>query len=442
MRVPQFIREIGEQPYRRKIFWSLRTTYILVLFFLIVAFFIDRLKITTLGWVLYTAVLVKLAVNTMAWVCTRRRRAVLIANGLNLTTDLLAMTAAIYFTGGQLSPLFALYIIEITGIALLANLGITLLVSITALCLYGAMAVLIRTGTLPQYPPFMALTPGGHLTWGYLVLDGAMLALFLGIVTYFTASTLRLLRDRERKLEAKTVELMEAGRLKSQFMANITHELRTPIHGTLGLASLLDDGVYGPVTAKQKEALEGITRSAENLLKLIDELLDLARAEAGRMEVKKAAVDVNEVVRGVAAAARWMMGKKSLDLAVEVPPGLPDPVTDRGKLVQILVNLLSNAIKFTPEGGRIRVRAETAGPGHICISVADTGIGIDARDIPHIFEEFRQVDGSSSRQYGGVGLGLSVVKRLTDLLGGEIRVESAPGRGSTFTLRIPVKSTD
>jgi signal transduction histidine kinase len=221
-------------------------------------------------------------------------------------------------------------------------------------------------------------------------------------------------------------------------MVNVTHELRTPLHGILGLSDLLREGIYGPVTERQKESLAGIDLSAKNLLELIDSLLLLARAEAAQIELAVAPVAIGEVVDRVAATGRWMRGRKELTIEVAVGGDLPVVDTDRGKLVQILVNLLANAIKFTPEGGRVAIAARRAGEG-VEVLVSDTGIGIPERELGRIFEAFHQVDGSSSRAYGGVGIGLSLVRTLACMLGGEITVESVEGKGSTFTVRLPAR---
>jgi signal transduction histidine kinase len=222
-------------------------------------------------------------------------------------------------------------------------------------------------------------------------------------------------------------------------MVNVTHELRTPLHGILGLSDLLGNGVYGPVTEPQREAVQGIEQSARSLLELIDALLLLARSEAAKLEVVVAPVAIAEVVGSVAATGRWMRGRRDLTVDVSVAADLPPLTTDRGKLAQILVNLLANAIKFTPDGGRVTIDARREGDG-LAVSVSDTGIGIPAMELARIFDEFHQVDGSSSRAYGGVGLGLALSQRLARALGGEVRVASVEGKGSTFTVTLPWSS--
>jgi signal transduction histidine kinase len=254
----------------------------------------------------------------------------------------------------------------------------------------------------------------------------------------YVAIIVQRLREKEGALEERARELLEAAVEKSQFMVNVTHELRTPLHGILGLSDLLREGIYGPVTDPQRESIAGIELSARSLLELIDGLLLLARAEAAKLELSVAPVVVEDVVTRVAASGRWMRGTKELTIDVDVAGDLPELHTDRGKLAQILVNLLANAIKFTPPGGRVAIEARAAGDG-VTVAVSDTGIGIPARELDRIFGAFHQVDGSSSRAYGGVGLGLTLVRTLARMLGGEVSVSSVEGQGSTFTLRLPAR---
>jgi signal transduction histidine kinase len=263
---------------------------------------------------------------------------------------------------------------------------------------------------------------------------------FVGIVTIGPSAYVAILVDRLRKneqaLARRARELVEAGRAKGEFTANITHELRTPLHGILGLGELLEDGTYGPTTEKQRTALRDIRTSAGSLLELIDSLLVVARAEALRLEVTRAPVDVGEVIQSVVATGKMLVGARALDVRAEIRGELPRIDTDRKKLVQILVNLLANAIKFTPDDGRVSVEARAEERG-VRIAVRDTGRGIPRDALPRIFEPYFQVDGSPVREHGGAGIGLSVVRTLAEVLEIEIAVESEPGRGSTFTLLLP-----
>jgi signal transduction histidine kinase len=221
-------------------------------------------------------------------------------------------------------------------------------------------------------------------------------------------------------------------------MTNITHELRTPIHGVMGLTEVIESGVYGEVTDKQREALVGIRKSADGLLRMVDDLLQLAKAESGKIRVNRSRFSVEELLERSVSAARWMQGRKNLTIELDVAADMPEIESDPVMVGHVVVNLLSNAIKFTPEDGRIFVRARMRDSHTAEIAVQDTGVGIPAKELPHIFDEFRQVDGTSSRRYGGAGLGLSLVKTVTESLGGEVTVASRPDRGSTFTVCLPV----
>ncbi len=441
MRVPSFIAEMGEPRHRQRLVTSVKTGYLTVFGFFALALLADRLGVVPFRQAFLVPMAVKLATNTAAMLTLRAPRAALWTATLNVATDMFTMTAVIYFTGGELSPLFPIYLIEITVVALLGNVGITVLCAVGAIAMYTAMAVLVRAGVLPPTLPPVAVT--GGLTTRYVVVDAAYAAFVLGVPTYYAARILRDLRAKQQALEERTRQLVEAGRQKSQFMANVTHELRTPIHGICGLSDLVESGVYGPVTPKQRDAQQAIKRSARSLLALIDDLLELARADAGKLEVRPEPTDVEELVSAVVAAARWMVGTKALTVKADVAAQLPTVETDPRALRQVLVNLLSNAAKFTPEGGEVTVhasaRAGSAGEGPaVRIEVRDSGIGIAPADRARIFDEFHQVDGSAERQYGGVGLGLSVVRRLTEAIGASVEVQSEEGRGSTFAVVVPV----
>jgi signal transduction histidine kinase len=219
-------------------------------------------------------------------------------------------------------------------------------------------------------------------------------------------------------------------------MANVTHELRTPIHGICGVSDLVSAGIYGPITDEQRDAQRTIRHSAKRLLGLIDDLLALSRAEVGRIVVTHAPIGVDTLVTEALEDVRAMLGTKRLELTGHVEAALPDLRTDGPKLMQVLVNLLANAVKFTPEGGQIALRAFTAGD-HVAFEVSDSGIGIPEGELPRIFEVFRQVDGSDEREFGGVGLGLALVKQLVTALGGTVEVASEQGSGTRFTVKLP-----
>jgi signal transduction histidine kinase len=318
--------------------------------------------------------------------------------------------------------------------ALLTNVGLTLTTTVGCFGFYAAMAILTVRGVLPQMPPLVASTD--QITPAAV----ACMIGFVGIVTIGPAAYVAIivdqLRKNERALARRAQELVEASRTRSEFTANITHELRTPLHGILGLGELLQDEIYGPVTPKQRDAVSNIRQSATSLLELIDSLLVLARAEALRLEVSRAPVDLEEVITSVVATGKMLVGSRELEVRADIQGELPSISTDRRKLVQILVNLLANAIKFTPDDGRVSVEARAEGE-RVRIAVKDTGRGIPKEALDRIFEPYFQIDGSPVREHGGAGIGLSVVRTLSEVLGIAIEVQSEPGRGSTFTLVVP-----
>jgi signal transduction histidine kinase len=434
VRYPSFIEELRGPFYRRRLRMGIYSGYALAALFATLALVGQAVGLVPWTWSFYVLIAVKVATNTAALICLDRGRYVLETQGLNTVTDIVVMTGAIYFTGGEVSPLFPIYVILISVVALLSNLQVTLITAAGTWLAYSAMAVATHSGLLPQQPA-PAVT-GIAIEPGYLVTDLVYAALVLGVPTFYTSLILRSLARKRRELELRNAELIEAGKQKSQFMANVTHELRTPIHGICGLSELLETGIYGPMTDQQKKAIDSIRRSAKGQLQLVDELLTLSRAEVGKIELRPEELSVAEVVDGVVAAVSWMLGTRKVTLTHDVPDDLR-MVTDRARLNQILINLVSNAAKFTPEGGRISVTARPQPGDRIAIEVADTGCGIPADQLDQIFEAFRQVDGSDEREFGGVGLGLSLVSRLTELLGGEIAVDSEVDVGTTFCLTLP-----
>ncbi|HEX2207828.1 MAG TPA: HAMP domain-containing sensor histidine kinase [Longimicrobium sp.] len=248
------------------------------------------------------------------------------------------------------------------------------------------------------------------------------------------------LQEQNRQLAWQGQELERAYRHKSEFLASMSHELRTPINALLGYTALLRERIYGELTDRQEEALGRMQSSSEHLLELVNDILDLARIEAGRMPVHLEPVSLAALVASVVDSVEPLGRAKGLALEVDVPAELPALITDRTRVKQIVLNLLSNAVKFTREG-RVSVSARALPELEaVELRVADTGIGIAPEALPGIFEDFRQVDQSSTREFGGTGLGLSIVRKLLGLLGGSIRAESAPGVGSTFTVVLPLRS--
>ena len=250
--------------------------------------------------------------------------------------------------------------------------------------------------------------------------------------------------------EKRAQELAEANRLRSQFLANISHELRTPMNSILGFSETMISGLYGNLNEKQRSRMERIQRNGANLLALIDDLLDLSKIDAGRMAIAEESIDIRDLVRASFQSVESTAQDKGLDLVFDPPEEVPLITGDSLRVRQIINNLVGNAVKFTAEGS-VTVSLESKEevtlapkPGEperqevLWVSITDTGIGISLEDQLIVFDEFRQVDGSTTRQYGGTGLGLAISKRLVEMMGGRIWVDSEVGVGSTFTFVLPV----
>ncbi len=246
------------------------------------------------------------------------------------------------------------------------------------------------------------------------------------------------LKGERDKLEMTSLELAAASKTKSEFLANMSHELRTPLNSIIGFSEILHDGMFGPVNEKQAKYINNVLVSGKHLLQLINDILDLSKVEAGKMELVCEDFPVSDAINEVRTLTASIAAKKSIVVDLSVDEGLTTIHADEGKFKQILYNLLSNAIKFTPEGGSVTVDARRRGDVAE-ISVADTGIGISKKDQKKIFQPFMQADASTSREYGGTGLGLSLVKKFSELHGGTVWIESEPGKGSTFTFTIPIE---
>jgi two-component system sensor histidine kinase BarA len=237
------------------------------------------------------------------------------------------------------------------------------------------------------------------------------------------------------ELARTNLALYESNRLKSDFLATMSHELRTPLNSILGFSDLMLTNPNLP--EKMRRWAGNIQSSGKQLLALINDLLDLAKIEAGKMEVKPELLSLGDLADGLVTMHRPQAEKKNIDLRAVVETGLPPVRQDGGKLRQILTNLLTNAIKFTPEGGRVLLRAEADGPD-LVLTVSDTGVGIAPADQELVFEKFRQAASPMTREHEGTGLGLSIVRELSKLLGGDVTLKSEVGRGSTFTVRLPL----
>ena len=257
--------------------------------------------------------------------------------------------------------------------------------------------------------------------------------------TFATQSVLAIQNARLfREIEAKGRELEAANRHKSEFLANVSHELRTPLNAIIGFSEVLQERLFGELNDKQAEYTDDILSSGRHLLSLINDILDLSKIEAGRMELELTQFHLPDAIENALLLVRERASRYGIKLERIIDEGLGDFTGDERKVKQILVNILSNAVKFTPEGGRIKVEARL-GERAAIISVIDTGVGIAKEDQEAIFEEFRQASGNYAHKREGTGLGLTLTKRFVEMHGGKIWVESELGKGSTFTFTLPIR---
>ncbi len=245
------------------------------------------------------------------------------------------------------------------------------------------------------------------------------------------------IRRRSEELELQNRRIQEASRLKSELLANMSHELRTPLNAIIGFAELLHDGHVEPSRPEFREFLGDILTSGRHLLQLINDVLDLAKVEAGRLEFRPEPADLTKILGEVCATLRTVAAGKRIRIETQVDPALGDLVLDAGRLKQVVYNYLSNALKFTPPGGRVIVRASAADRDQFRLEVEDTGIGIAPRDLGRLFVEFQQLESGSGKRHQGTGLGLALTKRLVEAQGGSVGVTSVIGTGSTFHAILP-----
>ncbi len=301
--------------------------------------------------------------------------------------------------------------------------------------LIGNLVVMIVVGGAAFYLVFDRSRTGGVVILGLT----AALVFYVGIL--LTTARHRRLKSENQRLEklveSRTEELRELNRHKSEFLANMSHELRTPLNAIIGFSEVMISGMAGPQSDKQREFCADIRDSGKHLLSLINDILDLSKVEAGRMELDVTRFDVPQALANACALVRGRAEGHAIQLETLIAENVGEFEGDERKFKQIVLNLLTNAIKFTPEGGSVALAAQRSDGAYV-FSVKDTGIGIAAEDQERVFEEFRQVGVDSARKAEGTGLGLSLTKRLVELHGGRISIESAPGHGSTFTFNLPI----
>jgi PAS domain S-box-containing protein len=250
-------------------------------------------------------------------------------------------------------------------------------------------------------------------------------------------------RERiERALSDKNTELESAAEAKDRFMATMSHELRTPLNGIIGFAEFLVDGKPGALNAKQKEYLDDILKSGKHLLDLVNDILDLAKVQAGKMELNPETFSLGKAIEEVCAVTKPMARHKSIQVEVTIEPGIDRVTLDQQKFKQIAYNLLSNAIKFNDDDGKVKVLAGPHDSNCFKLVVKDTGIGIKPEDIGRLFKEFEQLKSGASRRHEGTGLGLALTRKIVELQGGTITVESEEGKGSSFIVLLPLVITE
>ena len=245
------------------------------------------------------------------------------------------------------------------------------------------------------------------------------------------------LRAQNLKLEERNQRIEAANRTKTEFLGNMSHELRSPLNGIIGFSELLYDGKLGALPERPKEFVGRIHASASHLLQLINGLLDLSKIEAGHLEFLPERLLVSQLIHEVTGVLATLAAKKGIRMEIEIDKSVDEVTIDSGRLRQVLYNYLSNALKFTADAGRVIVRARREGQDNFRLEVEDDGIGIRADDLPKLFVEFRQLDGGAAKKFQGTGLGLSLTKRLVEAQGGSVSVTSQFGHGSTFIAVLP-----
>jgi PAS domain S-box-containing protein len=248
----------------------------------------------------------------------------------------------------------------------------------------------------------------------------------------------RTVAERTAQLQLAKERAEAAGRAKSEFMASMSHELRTPLNGIIGFSEFLVDGKPGALNPKQKEYLQDILNSGRHLLQLINDVLDLAKVEAGKIELIPEVFALGKAIGEVCSVAGPIAQKKQIIVGVSIAPELTEVMLDQMRFKQVVYNLLSNALKFTDGGGRVEIHCAANGSDSFKLAVKDTGIGIKAEDLTRLFKEFEQIESGAARRYEGTGLGLALTRKIVEMQGGCINVSSEVGKGTTFTVILPL----
>ncbi|MFC1824009.1 sensor histidine kinase [Thermodesulfobacteriota bacterium] len=351
--------------------------------------------------------------------------------------EIIGYTGVIYFLGGvnalYLSPIYAALIAYVGAVGHPIHPFIVASLCGATLC---SMAGLEYFGYLAHRDPFFNLSLSGMRQVTILAANIGLLYIIASISSY----TCRLRNRNKERLRQQNTELEKANEAKSQFLANMSHELRTPLNHIIGFTELVLDGNSGELNETQAEYLNDVHGSSKHLLSLINDILDLSKVEAGKLELEPSDVDLKMLLEN----SLVMVGEKALKHGIRISAemdGIPEIIkADERKLKQIMYNLLSNAMKFTPDGGEVYLSARRlARDGSVEISVMDNGIGIKEKEQERVFKPFEQAESNANGRYGGTGLGLSLTRSLVELHGGKIRVESkGEGKGSKFSFIIPI----
>ena len=338
----------------------------------------------------------------------------------------------VYMAGDPYSPYYAGLNIILLGMGLLTPWAYwqNLLITLFVLAMYVAISLGARK---PEPLPFLVNNITFLAVTAAIVVSASMASARQRLREF----TLRYELDRnKRELEETNHKLIELDKLKSRFFANVSHELRTPLTLLLGPLEVLMQKFSRSLDTSSHEMLQTMHANGMRLLKLINDLLELIRLEAGRLELKAEPLPVSDFMNGIASSVRQMAREKKITFETRTAPEVGTLLADRDKLEKIVLNLLFNALKFTPAGGRVWFHAEKAADNFV-ILVGDTGVGIDEKSLPFVFDRFWQEDSSSKRKFQGVGIGLALVKELTDMMAGTVSVQSQLGKGTTFTVKLP-----
>lgn len=374
---------------------------------------------------------------------------------LQITLDLLALTALIHFSGGIENPFFFYFIFHMIIASILLSVRASYLQATFAVALLGGLVALEYYGLIPHVHLTGFISQELYQDWRFILASLFVFTSTIYISVYMATSIVRQLRDKERQtvsltkeLRGKTEELQlaydklnEADRIKSQYLRKVSHELRAPLAAVQSILKVVLEGLTGEVSGKTREMVERAESRTWELLKLLNDLLILSRSREAKLEGGMERVYVSEAVKRVMGLLRARFENKNVVVEAKIPSTLPPVLGDRESIEQLFTNLIGNAVKYTPRGGRVTIRAVSENE-YLRIQVSDTGIGIPPEEIPKIFNEFYRAPNAIQFARVGTGLGLSIVKSIIDVHKGDISVQSEVGKGTTFTVRLPLAAQD